>query len=231
MYYEKDKQLDAKAIVDEIEKAVYAVVKPLGFKKHGRTLHRFVGGDISQVINFQNGCPPKGVYDVLWVNVGVRVPECMLRGFAPEKTLKKYYHEYECNIRARLGELDGGEEKTYDLHGSVEEISSDIIREIKECVIPAFETLDSREAILEKRKDNRHMDGLNHRLRLLDEAMIYGRLGQMEKAQRVFNEYYDAKAKEYEGHEGDKNYRYIKAHTEYLEELAEKLGIEIKNKI
>ena len=33
MYFEKDKQLDTKSIVDEIEKAVYAEVKVLGFKK------------------------------------------------------------------------------------------------------------------------------------------------------------------------------------------------------
>ena len=91
MYFEKDKELDTKFIVDEIEKAVYAEVKILGFKKHGRTLHRFVDGDISQVINFQIGCPPKGIYDVLWVNIGIRVPECGLRRFEQETDLKKYY--------------------------------------------------------------------------------------------------------------------------------------------
>ena len=40
MYFEKDKQLDTKSIVDEIEKAVCAEMKPLGFKKYGRTLAR-----------------------------------------------------------------------------------------------------------------------------------------------------------------------------------------------
>ena len=59
MYFEKDKQLDTKPIVDAIEKAVYAEVKPLGFKKHGRTLHRFVDGDISQVIKFRWDAPPR----------------------------------------------------------------------------------------------------------------------------------------------------------------------------
>ena len=89
--------------VDIIEKIVYEYLKPLGFRKHGRTLHRFVDTDISQVVNFQNGCPSKGVYDILWVNIGIRVPECVERKFSIEKPLKKYYHEYECNIRTRLG--------------------------------------------------------------------------------------------------------------------------------
>ncbi|MBQ8447890.1 MAG: DUF4304 domain-containing protein [Clostridia bacterium] len=230
MAFEKDKQLDTKKIVDAIENAVYAEVKPLGFKKHGRTLHRFVGEDISQVINFQTGCPPKGVYDVLWVNIGIRVPECMLRSFACEESAKKYYHEYECNIRARLGEVEGGEEKAYDLHLSEEEILSDILRQIKDYVIPCFSVLESREAILEKRRYYPNMDVMNHRLILLENAMIYGRMGKAEEAQRTFNEYYNSKAGEYKGHEGQKSHQYIKSHMEYLEELAKSLGIEIRNK-
>ena len=71
--------------VDIIEKIVYEYLKPLGFRKHGRTLHRFVDTDISQVVNFQNGCPSKGVYDILWVNIGIRVPECVERKFSIEK--------------------------------------------------------------------------------------------------------------------------------------------------
>ena len=38
--------------IDYIESEVYKRIKPLGFRKHGRTLHRFVSGDISQVISF-----------------------------------------------------------------------------------------------------------------------------------------------------------------------------------
>ena len=50
-----DPTLDTTKVLDAIEKAVHTVVKPYGFRKHGRTLHRFVSGDISQVINFQLG--------------------------------------------------------------------------------------------------------------------------------------------------------------------------------
>ncbi len=67
------KEFSSVEAVDEIEKLVYAYLKPLGFRKFGRTLHRFVDGDISQVVNFQNGCPQKQVYGILWVNLGVRV--------------------------------------------------------------------------------------------------------------------------------------------------------------
>ena len=72
-----------------IEKNVYEYLKPLGFKKYGRTLHRFVDGDISHVINFQNGCPSKGVFDILWINLGIRVPECANRKFIISEPTKK----------------------------------------------------------------------------------------------------------------------------------------------
>lgn len=231
MFGVKDQNLDTKKIVDEIEKAVYAEVKPLGFRKHGRTLHRFVDGDISQVINFQNGCAPKGYYDVLWVNVGIRIPECMLRAFAPEAEIKKYYHEYDCNMRARLGEVEGKKEREYDLHDPVEEITSDIIRQIRSYVIPAFNVLNSRTAILADRKDPMCHCGLTRRLTLLEESMIYGRMGEMQKAEELFNRYYDSVLKEYKEHEGWKSYRHKRGHLEYLGELASELNIKIINKL
>ena len=43
----KDKKQILKEKMDEIETAVYQTLKPRGFRKHGRTLHRFVSEDIS----------------------------------------------------------------------------------------------------------------------------------------------------------------------------------------
>ena len=54
-FLKKKTEINMTQIVDKIEEAVYAHVKPYGFKKYGRTLHRFVSEDISQVIHFQSG--------------------------------------------------------------------------------------------------------------------------------------------------------------------------------
>ena len=127
--------------INYIESEVYRIVKPLGFTKHGRTLHRFVSEDISQVINFQCGQAYLNTTHLLSVNIGIRIPECFERQFhiANDKT---YYHEYECNMRTRLGivktkRIKG--EKVYDLDKDVRKICRDIIYEIEADVLPVFD--------------------------------------------------------------------------------------------
>lgn len=101
-FLKKKTEINTTQIVDEIEATVYEHIKPYGFKKHGRTLHRFVSEDISQVIHFQSGMPSHGMSGLLCVNLGIRIPECSERTFQPQAEKKKYYHEYECTIRSRF---------------------------------------------------------------------------------------------------------------------------------
>ena len=209
--------------IDIIENAVYAELKPLGFRKHGRTLHRFVDGDISQVINFQCGQSYREETHLMWVNIGIRVPECFLCSFDPDENPKKYYREAECNIRSRLGKVKGKKVTTYNLHGSIDEITADILGQIKEYVLPTFDVLKDRTSILEKRREYRNFDTLHYNTILLQEAMIYGRMGELDKASELFNRYYFKCKKEISP---------VKGHLEYLDNLdnlAKKLNITLKD--
>ena len=144
----------------------------------------------------------------------------MTRSFEPEMELKKYYPEYACNMRSRLGAVEGKSESVYNLYTDLSQIEADIIRQIRDYVLPAFEELNSREAILEKRRAYPNMDTLNSHLIRLEEAMIYGRWGLAEKASELFNEYYaDALSSQ-------KSY-IVNGHCRYLRELAQKLNIDI----
>ena len=87
-FLRKTTEIHTPQIVDEIEAAVYAHVKPYGFKKYGRTLHRFVSEDVSQVIHFQSGMPTHGMSGLLCVNLGIRIPECSERVFRPKAEKK-----------------------------------------------------------------------------------------------------------------------------------------------
>ena len=184
------KKIFSTECVNIIQEVVYEYLKPLGFQKFGRTMHRFVEEDISQVIHFQNGCPQKGVHEKLWINIGIRVPECVEKKFKISEPMKKYYHEYECNIRTRLGFLIDGEDTFYDLRKSPKMIATDIIEQIKEYVIPVFDVLNSRKSILLYRANYPFFDQLGNHLITFEEAMIYGRSGDIERASELFNEYY-----------------------------------------
>ena len=185
------------AAIDAIEARVYAALKKFGFRRHGRTLHRFVSGDISQVINFQCGQAYRGETDRMWVNTGIRVSECSEREFFPSQPMKKYYKEYECTIRSRLGLIDGGEEKCFCVTDGAEAAADEILGDVLNKVLPVFDILSERRAILARRRDFPSFDVLCRNQILLEESMIYGHLGDMEKAKELFEEYYRRKLEEY----------------------------------
>ncbi len=217
-FFKKDNRTTTEK-VDIIENIVYEYLKPFGFKKHGRVLHRFVDSDISQVVEFENGCPAKGIIGVLWVHLGIRVPECMERSFKIRE-LKKYYHEYECNIRTSLGTYIHGKDVTYNLKKKPEIIGDDILKALQNHIMPVFELLNSREAILNHRREFSKFDETNEHLILLEEAMIFGTMGDVITAEQRFNEYYKNAIEENEIYKNT-------AHLEYLMNLANELGIKL----
>lgn len=213
------KKIDVTECIDQIENEVYAQLKRFGFRKYGRTLHRFVSEDISQVISFQCGQACQNETHLMWVNIGIRVPESFERSFAPANS-KKYYHESECNIRTRLGAVKSrnpNHPTTYDLRKNIHRTASCIAKEIMDDVLPVFEVLNSRAAILAHRRDYPWFDALNPHLILLEEAMIYGHLGDLQKARELFEAYYEHVLSEKQ--EG----KHIEGHLQYLDALRNSL--------
>lgn len=241
-------QIKAAEKINEIESAVYEHIKPYGFRKYGRTLHRFVSGDISQVINFQRGM--HGMGESFCVNLGIRIPECAERNFHPSGELKKYYPEYECTMRSRL-KKDSDETGTwYDLSEQTDIIIKSIINALDRYVLPAYENLNSREAILAHRREYPMLDDMSSLF--LDESMIYGHIGNTEKAKEMFELHYQSAVEKYNDLTVNGKQHYLKkgdrivfmgqditaekdgyvtlygashAHIDYLDELAIKLGI------
>lgn len=216
MFSEK---IDTTKCIDSIESTVYAELKKHGFKKHSRTLHRFVSEDISQVINFQCGQAYRNETYLMWVNIGIRVPESFERKFDPP-ILKKYYHEYDCNIRTRLGAVksrDSNKATTYDLRENTDQIATCIVKEIIDDVLPVFEVLNSRESILAHRREFPWFDTMNSHLIVLEEAMIYGHLGDKQKARELFDAYYEhVVSRKCEG-------KHVQGHLQYLDKLKDSL--------
>ena len=244
---------DAAMCIDEIEAAVYVQLKPLGFRKYGRTLHRFVSGDLSQVIHFQCGLPSTGHAQQMWVNLGIRIPECDERTFSLSPP-KRYYREYNCALRSRLGSIDGSQELCFDLQKQPSRLLNQILPDVLTKVLPVYDVLSSREAILAHRRDYPHFDVMGRQLILLDEAMICGYLGDLEKAQALFAQYYLNAVHAYQREKAHGKQVYLQkgervichgqnitadksgyftirsaddGHIRYLAELAERLGLSL----
>ena len=166
------------------------------------------------MINFQRGPAYYNETHLMWVNLGIRVPECDERKFILAEPMKKFYKEYECTIRSRLGEIDGKKEKCFNLKRNAAKISSEIIDDIENKVLPVYDILSSREAILAHRREYPHFDMQRH-LVLLEEVMIYGHLGDMDKAKELFEMYYQNQVKEDANH----------PHIAYLDKLAVTLDL------
>lgn len=220
----KQRLADNTRALDQVQEAVYAVLKPYGFRKNGRLFHRFVDGDVSQVVEFQRGQAYREETHLFWVSAGIRVPECALRSLVPEENPKKFYHEYECNMRWTLGEKSKKKTGEYDLRKPLNPIVADILHRLEASVLPMFEVLSSRDVILEKRGSYPQLQPSH--LYLLENALIYGRRGELEKAAKCFNAHY----------RGENDPAFVqrqpeaqRQHQEYLRELAEKLGIIIND--
>lgn len=121
-------------------------------------------------------------------------------------------------------------------------------------VLPVYDVLSSREAILAHRRDYPHFDVMGRQLILLDEAMIYGHLGDLEKAQALFAQYYLNAVHAYQREKAHGKQAYLQkeervichgqnitadktgyftirsaddGHIRYLDELAKRLGLSL----
>lgn len=175
----KQRLAEATKALDEVQQAMYEALRPMGFRKHGRVFHRFVDGDVSQVIELQRGQAYREETHLFWVSVGIRVPECQLRSFAPVADGKRFYHEWQCNLRWTVGERSKKQNGSYNLRKPVEPIIADILARLTSSVLPMFDVLSSRDAILAKRMDYPQLWPMHH---LLDSALIAGRRGDIARA-------------------------------------------------
>lgn len=173
---------EATAALDLVQAAMYETLKPYGFRKHGRLFHRFVEGDISQVVEIQRGQAYREETHLFWVNVGIRVPECVQHSFHPEANAQRYYHEYQCNMRWTLGEQSKKKTGVYNLRKPVEPMIADILQRLSTSVLPTLEALSSRDAIMAKRRLYPQFSQFLAHHPSFDCAMICGCRGDIQQA-------------------------------------------------
>lgn len=124
--------MSPKEKLDRIQEDISHNLKPLGFRKRGRTFNRRTDKRIVQVINFQMGQFPIGnqeipglresFYGKFTINLGILIEDLFILNAPGE--LKSFYQEYDCQIRKRLSHLLFYEDKWWTLS---EEIDTELL--------------------------------------------------------------------------------------------------------
>lgn len=203
--------------LDRIQSKVYEVMKPLGFRKKGRTLNREAKEPgIFQVVHFQTGpyelapeIPPFRLnrYGRFTVNIGVLIKE--LYDFEDYHRPTNFYQEMYCQARTRLPTLLYGKDVWWNLTDEADQLASTIIDGFQTVGFDYFALYDTRAKFRENL--GRFRDA-RPRARL-DVALMVRHHDRAE-GERLFLEYFE-------------NADHQHPHFEYLKELAVRLGIDV----
>jgi len=208
-----------KAHLDSVQSEIYSFLKPLGFKKKGRTFNRQTENGIYQVINLQSGRYDFGdkyvipgirenYYGKFTVNLGVLVKELYELDF--HKKGKDFYQEYSCQIRDRLSNLTIGQDYWWTITPSTKEIAREIIDGLNSKGLNWLDTFDTREKICKNWGTEK-----NHALRAkLDVGLITIHTDK-EKGQKIIQDYY--------------NNLDQKGHKDYVMGLSKRLGFQLNS--
>jgi Domain of unknown function (DUF4304) len=199
---------ELKTNLDNIQNEIFQFLKPLGFKKKGRTFNRQTEDGIYQIINIQSGLVYSTLYGSFTINLGIMVKE--IYELESYHKPKDFYLEYECNIRKRLSNLINKNDLWWSISENIENTAKEIIEGIRVKGIEWLSALETREEIINNWVN---MADSNSPRAKLDVAIIALTLDR-EKGSKLIKDYYHKiKSKS--------------PHKDYVKELAEKLGVKL----
>lgn len=179
--------------VDEIQSALRPALKVEGFKVRGRTFNRVTEDGLTQVINIQMGAsgPPgttcipffrNDLHGHFTVNLGVYVPEVARHHGGGE--VKSWVREYDCCVRARLGEASGEKQDIWWHARAVDGVIEDVRHRIEQKGLPFLDRYSTREKILAQWKDRSENMFASASPRIVV-AIILGEHGRKDEAREL----------------------------------------------
>ncbi len=183
------------AALDEAQKPLTSLLKNLGFRRKGRTYNRPVGDKLVHVVNLQMGQFPIGDYVIpgireslcgrFTVNLGVLLP-AVLR-LERSRDPPAFAHEYDCEIRDRLGTLAFGEDTWWDLDHQVPETATSIVDLMDRVGLPFLDQFESYSSVLSYLERTGPLPSKNEGRSALAGALICCDLGERERAAMFFD--------------------------------------------
>ena len=199
---------ELKSNLDKIQNEIFEFLKPLGFKKKGRTFNRQTEDGIYQVINIQSGQVYSTAYGSFTINLGIMVKE--IYELDSYNKPKDFYQEYDCQIRERLSYLTIKNDFWWLISDNVENTAKEINEGLNSKGIEWLNALETREKII---KNWVIMADNNSPRAKLDVAIITLGL-EREDGIKLINDYY-------------RKVKNKSPHKDYVKELAEKLNIKL----
>lgn len=211
-------KVELKTHLDSIQKEIFLFLKPLGFKKKGRTFNRQTEDGIYQVINIQSGRYEFGdkyvilgfrenFYGKFTVNLGVMVKE--IYELESHNKPKDIYQEYDCQIRERLPRLTIKQDYWWTIKDDNSKTAKEVIDGLRSHGLYWLDNFENRDKIC---KNLLTYGGGSPRAKL-DVALIELHRDR-KKAEKLFQDYYD-------------NIEIKNGHKEYVKGLADRIGVDL----
>jgi hypothetical protein len=210
-------KVELKTHLDNIQKEIFLFLKPLGFKKKGRTFNRQTEDGIYQVINIQSGRYEFGdkyvipglrenYYGKFTVNLGVMVKE--IYELDIHNKPKDIYQDYDCQIRTRLTHLTIQKDLWWTISDDNNKTAKEVIDGLSKYGLDWLHNFENRDKICE----NLSIKGGYPRAKL-DVALIELHRDK-SKAEKLFQNYYN-------------NIEIKNGHKEFVKGLADRLGVNL----
>lgn len=165
-----------------VKLSFHEILKPLGFKKKGNNFYSQKNG-IGHIINLQKSYYYSKEHIHFTINTGIFLPEYWLAFYNSfNKPIPDYPTESHCILRMRIGALRNENDKWYDVTNDSNE--DDLIKEMKEnlveYILPHFGQALSKDMLIDR------LDQQTKWATPLEKLIVFGELGDMEKAKREF---------------------------------------------
>jgi hypothetical protein len=165
-----------------IKEGFYELLKPLGFKKKTNNFYLQLE-TLGQIINVQKSAYGNKDSIRFTINTGIFVPEYWVAFYNySNKGLPDNPTESECLIRKRIGELRNQLDTWYDINDRTDEqqLISEMQKNLTDFILPYFQRFNSTEKMLQE------LDTTQLTLSPFGKLILYGELGQIDKAKREY---------------------------------------------
>src|SRR5688572_9479327 len=194
--------------LDNVQAAVNQFLRPLGFRKKGRTHNRKTTGGLVQVVNYEMGEFPIGEkyvipglrenrYGRFQVKLAVFIP-CVYELEHPQHA-PEFVQEYICTIRGTLGAAPY-KDKWFQLAGDATPLAKSIVRLLDRSGLPFLEQFETYQDILAYYRNNGDLPEQNTGRASLEAALVAHRLRKNTLARRLMLKAYRTKHEGFRTH-------------------------------